>query len=178
MEVEFTLTVNDVLALLRHETERPSNRARKRYQLVLALFFFLAGATLWAWNPDGYLGPIVVGCGLVVLLLTLGQKSEAAQKIKQAFTRAAEQGLDSMLITISPGGITTRNRLAADSLKWEGIAAVETAPDHLFIFTTDRATCYIVPRRAFEGEQQFLGFVERARRYHEQSRAAIEQPPA
>src|SRR5262249_41090737 len=116
--------------------------------------------------------------GVVLLLAILGQNKEAAQKIKQAYARTMEQGLESMLITISPGGIATRNRLAVDSLKWEGIAAVEATADHVFIFTANKESTYIIPRGAFEDEDHFVASAERARKYHEQSRAATEPPPA
>src|SRR5205807_312657 len=74
--------------------------------------------------------------------------------------------LEPQRLTLTPEGVTHTSALAANFADWSAVEKVVATADHAFIYTMTNAA-YVVPRRAFEGEREFLDFVETARRYHQ-----------
>jgi hypothetical protein len=62
-------------------------------------------------------------------------------------------------------------------LRWPAIERVAETDDHAFLYTNP-VRAIIVPRRIFADGWRFTEFVDLARRYYQQSRAASEQTSA
>jgi hypothetical protein len=148
--------------------------------------FILIGAALvyFEWHLLGALTIVTIGylvlvglftlCTSLAILLSCG----ADGRVRRLFRESEGKGeFVRRRLLISPEGLATATEHIDESLRWPAIEKIVPAAEHVFFYTSPTAAI-IVPKHAFPDEGRFSEFVELARRYHEQSRAATEPPPA
>jgi len=188
MEVEFTLTTNDLLALERHLLDPAESFLRERD--------LADGSRLrqsdWRWGKRLWPAAALVAClgviacrdaavlfgaldslaywGAVVALATLG----VLYCVRQHSRHVARNRLHyhpwnlwtrgPMRIALTPEGVTKVCAFSRSVVSWRVIAWVTATPEHIFLYdTTDSA--YVVPRRAFRDGTHFREFLHLARDY-------------
>lgn len=76
-------------------------------------------------------------------------------------------------VTLSPNGVRSDDGPETATVRWEGISRVANTSQHLFIFAQPKRAL-IVPRRAFDSDEEFARFADFARA---QCEAAKPQTP-
>jgi hypothetical protein len=175
MQVEYSLTLDDFLALHRYHLNHPPARRRHTpwvLRLVLAFLTFMAFLNLLtSWNdnePQAFKHALVWALLMVAVLVGyLFRHWILARLIK----RSLQQGKNAKLLkpqrlTITPEGITQDTGHSTATVAWEALEGIGTTEDHAF-FYTNTVTAYVLPRRAFANDGEFEEFVEKALRYYE-----------
>lgn len=169
MEVEYSLTPEDLLALMRSR-QRMNTRPASGWLWallfgLLVVLYFLADAAP-AFMPRGFLPGWGVGlfCGLALFLLfaVLARRSQ-----NNVLKDARNQWLfATRRITLSPEEFSIASWFARFSYRWEAVSDIRVTPGHVFLFITSTDAA-VVPRRAFRDQDHFKEFVALARRYWE-----------
>jgi hypothetical protein len=180
MEVEFSLTVEDLQAFQRYYTEsvhRSGKAGRSQAQMIWAVFILLiVGLILISGRKDMRMFDVItfilLGAVLgVTMALYIGQRAgklmvaSQQQAVRDERNRRA---FGSRRYRIAPDGITTEGEFYRIFDRWPGILEIAATVDHAFFYITDNSA-YIVPRRAFRDALHFEEFVNLARRYHEEA---------
>ena len=76
-------------------------------------------------------------------------------------------------VTLATSDIRSECGPTTTTVRWQGISRVANTPQHLFIFTQPK-NAFIVPRRAFDSDEEFARFADFARAHCE---AAKPQTP-
>jgi hypothetical protein len=88
---------------------------------------------------------------------------------RRAFEEARNKGLvNGILISITPEQFSYCTQVSTTTHQWSALDRVEHTDEHIFIMTAQWSG-YIIPRRAFATEPDFLNFYETARRYQQGS---------
>lgn len=178
MEVEFSLTLDDVVALVRahQRRNRPAKVSVSSMWVWLVILAFLVGQFLVNRFAGGdqrgpsLAGALTLGLGvflggglMLCLFISLGkvfiqtQKGFAQDPRNQWFFTPQR-------VTISPDGFTTASWFSATMLRWATIWDIAVTSDHAFFWTTTNQA-HIVPRRAFSDQHHFQAFVALTRQY-------------
>jgi hypothetical protein len=176
VDVEFTLTEDDVIALNRYHIGRKFRALRWLVWPALVLFFLPPALLLLlvaaGWRPDLRVEDQVVAVAFysVVLALLLLRHRLLAWSIRRFLRKGqnARRLLVRQQLTIGPEGLSTRSEHHAGVIAWPAVAEVVATRDHAFFYTST-ASAFVLPRHAFAGEEAFKDFVETARRYKEEA---------
>ena len=169
MEVEYSLTPEDLLAVGRFRRRQKSQPAARWPAPVIAgllvLLFFVARA--WpAVRAPGFLPGLGVGVFLplvlflLIVVLALGTRKALLKDPRNQWLFATRR------ITLSPEELSIASWFARFSYRWEAVSDIRVTPGHVFLFITSTDAA-VVPRRAFRDQQHFKEFVALARRYRE-----------
>ena len=185
MEVEYTLDAEDAVAFLRyHKAHGPGRRRPFPWGSTVALGV-LAGAFV---GVDVWLSgklttaAVVYLCatgffGLLALWMEVFEPRLAAWNIRRTYRRHHKGQLQPNRLALSPDGLHIVSEHTDAFLRWPAIERVAETDDHAFLYTNP-VRAIIVPRRVFADGWRFTEFVDLARRYYQQSRAASEQTSA
>jgi hypothetical protein len=168
LKVEFTLTPDDYIALMRVQVQNPAGKSRWIPYLVVGFFLLamlLKGAAL-VGNGVSWL--VVVGATLfleaLMFIVSRFLKTLIQKMIVSVFRRGDRLLPTCLSLEARPEGLSIVSKNTASLITWEGINRIVVTSTHVFFYS---AAVYILPRRAFEDEREFEEFVESARIYHE-----------
>jgi hypothetical protein len=184
MEVAYSLTLEDLLALRRNVLQKKQRPPRKKgvadwvvwpvlFVLLVALFWLEPAAL--AWFTRGWvlfpLGVLTGVLGLVFLVLGLSRRTQK----RYAANPANARHFAPRRLAITPEGINAVTENSRSFESWAAVVKVTATDEHVFLYlTSDMA--HVVPRRAFIDRGDFERFVELARRYLDESRLPAALP--
>jgi hypothetical protein len=184
MEVRYRPTPEDLDALVQYCAE---NRLTARGGFAFQTFWILFAVVLLL-SGLGFVAAVaqrqvslfeaVVALGIFGLLLSrlIFRKGLTAGSRTRALRRDwnADQFPGELRLAVTPEGLLADTQL----IPWRAIQAIAVTPDHAFFCSSaaysSPPTACVLPRRAFENEQQFTAFVETARGHQEAAREAEE----
>lgn len=102
-----------------------------------------------------------------VFYLVILNSNKKAQRARPAFQNPSTIALDARAMTQNYGAFT-------NIVEWRGFTQVIASEEHLGLFTS-ATDGYVVPRRAFESDEQWQRFVTFARQQWEKTRPVV--PP-
>jgi hypothetical protein len=186
MEVDYTLTLKDFDASVRHHCAHRQTTTRHlvAWWVTSVGLGVLLGYTALASDI------LVKGAGLFIVGACLGVAFAPllARLVKGAASARGQlkdprnQGWRGPWRTsIGPEGLSGTAAHERTVYAWYGIRWIDATADHVFLYTTPYL-CVIVPRRAFRDDRHFEEFIDLARRYRDEARAAGEshapRPPS
>jgi hypothetical protein len=185
MEVEFTQTLEDVLALNQYYlAQSPALRSQQRkVQFVVALL--LAGGWLLLSSVMPLTLWWAVGAGITlyvfVVFVLIYPRSVRRRSLRLAERMYAEGRNASLLrrrrFTITPETITVATDISVSTYKWLAIEKIIIEQPYAYFFV-GAVQAHVLPKRAFATVEAFLEYVETARRYHREAAGAVGQLPA
>jgi hypothetical protein len=177
MEVEFSLVAEDIHALkLFHRAHLPGGPAdvwKRRIILGLAflgLIAFLLVRVFTTRFGNDWLDYMIISLLILVSISPfIGPWAELSlirQQIKQN-----PKLVEKTRLSFTPQELTFSTISAVYKISWTAVERIPMTDNHAFIFTS-KVDAWVVPRHAFADDSAFQHFVETARRYHEEARAA------
>jgi hypothetical protein len=172
MEVEYSLTVDDLHAFRRYHNRRGKAKRqpagvgaylRLAVLVVLAVAVFSFGLPSWL-TSDLVVG-LIVGAAGAVLLLVLAAHLSIRKQIRRYF-EGNPKVFARRRLTLLPEGVRFLSPFYEALVRWPGVLRVGVTDEHLFLYTGTEE-CYVVPRRAFAGPRDFDAYVAQAESYLE-----------
>lgn len=167
MKATYELTRDDLAAFIEyHHRSSPASRRQRRGCLAVAfcaLMVLPAGILLTTDDPllatamdiwPLLLGPILFA--ITAIPYTRWRTRQMSNRLlsegqnKEFYGQCELEVGDGALTETRPSGSTIRN--------WTSVERVVTTPSHLFVYTSG-IEAYVVPRRAFPNETEFIAFV-------------------
>ncbi len=74
-------------------------------------------------------------------------------------------------LRLHPNSIETQSQIGRNTIHWSAIEQIATTNEHLFMFM-NTASAVIVPKRAFETDEEYVAFLETAERYRQMAQPA------
>jgi hypothetical protein len=177
MEVEYSLTPKDIVALTQYHAARlPANPMRSSWATwVLASAMLIMGAgqlgaSLWFGTGELLvIGLLTLGCGVWLTLGLRRPKGQSAFSVR----RMLKQGdnarmLEPQGLQITEAGLTSTTALSSAFREWKGIREIAVTEDYALFYYAEKAA-YIVPRSAFADEGEFTSLVDTAKRYRREA---------
>jgi hypothetical protein len=169
MEVEFSLSLEDFVALAEYHLRR-----RSEWQTLLFLGLIILGTgdiglllAQFVKDPGIVFWLITAGAAISACLMYCLGKRRIDRWIKRELAqRKNARFLEPSKLTISPEGISHSSADSAGMTMWTAIEKIAVTKDHAFFYLTTIAA-HILPRRAFANDHEFTDFVETAQRYFE-----------
>jgi hypothetical protein len=169
-EIVYELDVDDFVAFgIFHLYHSPAERPGRR--LVTAIFVILAVVCALTANVPWARGDRV---GSVFFLSLAGLCAALPFTLfpwlTRRYARHVFRGdrnramLGARRLRISRVGLSDSSELLKTSAKWAAVERIETNAGYAYLYI-GAAQAYVIPRRAFNDDAQFLAFVELARRY-------------
>jgi hypothetical protein len=182
MEVRYSPTAEDLDALVQycvaHRLTARGHPVSQAFWILFAVVLLLSGLGFVAAVAQGQVSLFgaVVALGIFGLLLSrlIFRNRLPAGSMTRALRRDrnADQFPGELRLAVTPEGLRADTQL----IPWRAIQAIAVTPDHAFFCSSaaysSPPTACVLPRRAFENEQQFTAFVETARGYQEAAREA------
>jgi hypothetical protein len=178
--VEYTLTVEDVAAFLRHHTKHPP-RGTGRVGLPEWPSLLLMGVALVVLLLRQLLRPgpfllSVVDWALVVFVLGyfvlyfFGKPLRRYLRLRAL--RHNPRYPERRTLAITAEALMASNPSSATTVLWHALPRIEADAEHAFFYLAP-SKAIILPRRAFADDRQFAEFVDTARRYHAEVRRFV-----
>jgi hypothetical protein len=180
LQVEYTLTVEDVASFLRYHAKHPP-RTGGRARLPEWPFLLLLGAALalLLWRQLQRPGPpllSVVDWALLVfvpgyfLLYFFGKPLRRYLRLRAL--RRNPRYPQRRTLAISAEALTAGNPWSATTVYWYAIPRIAADAGHAFFYISP-TNAIILPGRAFADAEQFAEFMDTARRYHAEARRFV-----
>ena len=177
MEVEYSLTIQDLQALTRYH-RRSGYRLRPHFSATKIIAFVIFSVLLAVFVQLGPLflppvdlsrmGPFWLGLFvgfMVMILLQFWQGRIVIQTVRRLYdNEEARWILAPKRMRINANGVSITSEFHHLTNSWAVICGLGVTEDHAFFFTT-RIQAHVVPRRAFRDPKEFKAFVDQARDY-------------
>jgi hypothetical protein len=176
VEIEFTLTEDDLIAFHKYHTEHPPAPTKpvstRGLWLIVVLLSLIVGLSLTAGGPRGNNPYYFYSC-LALLLGTLSLIFSLPRMKNRQIARSVEADLEQakkarllgpQRLVIKPEGLTVMVSLRAGFVDWRGIEKVVVTEDHAIFYVTTYSA-HVVPKRAFPDELAFMEFVTAVKRF-------------
>lgn len=175
MEIEATITIDDVQALMLHHARTSPVMRRKRliWGVIVPVCWCLAWlaavmSTGAFWTSARALLPLLIGAPFLAWVIwrspVRGAKAVATQH-----DYAKESGmLGKRRVSLTPQGITESGEFGESTTRWSALNKIDTTDTHAFFYNSE-LTAIVVPVRAFKSAEEFERFVQAARELHEQN---------
>ncbi len=172
MEVEYTLSVEDVLAF-QNRNKPKKNRAALRtfwflvvaYGVCIGLVYLSQERPIHVRRILPWLLAAVAAAGVVVWLVVWWWPRYCRKQIERELREMFAKGPYRM--ALAADGVYVLSADTQSFFRWSAIQAVQRTPRQAFLIL-GQSTGHIVPRRAFAGSTDYEAFVDLACRYHEQ----------
>lgn len=182
-EIEFTLTVDDLVALGTYTAEHHPDGRRKAEARPWTVWYMVVSAVVLAalllfrpsLGPGGeridaavrtftgiLLAVVIVGV-LLYLLLPILRRLEVRRMLRRPEFATA---LVPQTLRITPLALTVVTATETQTAGWRALDRIVITADRAFLFTGP-TQALIVPRRAFRDEGEFSSFVGAIQNYHQ-----------
>jgi hypothetical protein len=179
MEVEFTLTADDLTAFaLFHEAQK-APKGWKRFLTTfwgLVVFFSLSvAAQVWklligidAWADLMLVGSIVAGLLILRWLWWMWQPLAIRRANRKALATLDVKARSylNQRIKLNPEGVLQITPLATSLIDWAAVERICQTDVYAFIYISP-LEAYVIPERAFRNEGEFHAFADQARAFHQ-----------
>jgi hypothetical protein len=179
MEVEYSLELEDLLAFNDYRNAHSPTFGRQQLTVRLAVPIMLAGLwVLLSGIVGGFVGPsvwIILGLliGLVGAVFVFSYPALLRRRIRRLVQRLYMEGQNRGLftrrrMTITPETVTDATEVSVTTMKWVAVERIVVDQRHAFFYTS-AASAFILPKAAFETEEEFQEFVETAQGYQREA---------
>jgi len=172
MEVEYTPTVDDIIALHREHAKRTKGRQVGGVIMLIWLIIPLAilGSPAVLPGPPGQPKDWIALTGFTLaliglILLVFRDPIMVVQIRRRARLGEFDRVCIPQKLVLSPEGVTHSSENGVALTLWKAIVKVRESEDHAFIYLS-QVTAYVVPRYAFPNDAAFENFIDTARDYH------------
>ena len=174
MDIEYDILLEDILALnLYHHQQSPSAR-RNRMLLqygppvipVIVFLFqaFVSGASMVASLPWLFFA------GIWVIFVPFSLRRSMKKRVARMVLEDQDGGVTGRhKFTLASDAVTDKTGSGKTKTKWRDVWKLVATNYYLYVYISD-TSAHIVPKRAFDSEEEFREFVDTAMRYY---RAAI-----
>jgi hypothetical protein len=167
-EFVYSLQTEDVIALQLWDRKKQRLTLRQRLVWWFVGLVFLA-VVLSAAFIKGDLGALwwlVIVFSLVACYFVLWSKWLLLWRIRRwsRNSKDAKRFLAERSLEISPKGIASTNQWDSNFTPWDTVQQIEVFQDRIFLFTTS-SSAFVLPKRIFNSEVEFSGFIARVRRF-------------
>lgn len=174
MEIEFELSMGDLVAFNRYHSEHSPTQRRARLAWRLSVPAIIAFGVVWNLND---LVPFLLGGGAIAVLwfalYPRFQRWSLERCVRKLYGEGKNKGtICGHKLSIAPDAISERTDVGQATTSWRRVEKITDADQHLFLYT-GAVQAFIVPRRAFSDESEFRAFIETARRYREEAVAQM-----
>jgi hypothetical protein len=178
MEIEYSLTFDDLLALWRHIRKEGDRFWAARVACYWACIILVTASVMTGFvliHPSnkwrGPPGEEFFGLGFYLAGLVLVMRVAADHGRARMMRRLYERGPDrwvlaSRRLIIGPEAYSVIGAPYHTQIAWAGIWKIAVTKEHAFFYLSPMHA-YIVPRRAFSDPKSFEEFVALARRFHD-----------
>ena len=170
MDIEYEISVDDILALnLYHHQQSPSAR-RTRMLLqygppVILVIIFLIQASLTGGSPVSAL-PWLFFAGIWVIFVPFSLRRSMRKKVAKLILESQDNRVTGKhKLSLTPDAVTDKTGSGKTKTKWRDVRKLVATNQYLYIYISD-TLAHIVPRRAFASEAEFREFVDSAMRYY------------
>lgn len=166
MEIEFKNEIADLIAFSEYLLTLPEFRGEFTYEQLTWLAIILVVCISWGFLVH----PISFAVYLLLAVLYLGIfKITLRKRIRKAVSLDDNKTyLATTKISISDSGVSIRNDYFNSNISWAGIKRVGQNANYILIFNPGR-NAYIIPKRAFQNENEAKKFFELASQYKQRS---------
>jgi hypothetical protein len=174
-EVQFTLTLEDLLAFHRYHHGDLKTQLRRHWKLLtLCVMLYALACTLWAAVSEEeafYAVTITYFAGGLALLALVFvgyalTRALTSIQLRWMYRRGdLRRDLHQQHLTITRDSLTTCDELSTSTTHWKAVEKVAATHSHLFIYL-DKWMALVVPRHAFATDEAFQEFVAAAESFH------------
>jgi hypothetical protein len=129
---------------------------------IVILFVFVIVAEAWALTGIVDWPSIITALIFALMIILLTNRRVRAWLWLRVARRSPLHAAHSFEVT--PGGLRVGSPKFTSEIPWTTFYDVKLADERLFVFMTKRLA-YIIPRRAFDTEQEFASFAAAARHH-------------
>ncbi len=181
MEVDFELTMADLLALTECQAVHSPTiqRQRRHLRLLVPVVLVMIGLLLWLISRDATIG-LCAGVLFAVLglILFLRYPAMIRSRIRWLVRRMYMEEHNAALfrrrrLSITPETITEATEVHVSTWKWTAIERVVTDRQRAFFFVSS-AAAFVLPRTAFATDEAFEEFLATAQRYRSEAQAVVD----
>lgn len=149
MELRYSLTVDDLVALQEH-VMATSPEVRRQQRLLrtfaavacLPVAAVLLGVVMSDWVAAAVVG--VVSAAALWELFPALERRRVRRLLRSAVADGAAGSLGQVRLTVDDAGLTEEVGGTATTVPWDGIDRVEESTSHLFVFTAP-TEAFVVP---------------------------------
>jgi hypothetical protein len=180
MEVDYELTMADLLALAEYQSAHSATiqRQRRRIRLLLPVIFAMIWLMLWLATGDNtlalYVGIAVAVVGLIFFLsfpaLVKAQTLRFIRRLRMEESNAAL--FRRRRLTITPETITEATEVHVSTWRWIAFECIVVERQHAFFFGA--LSALVLPKAAFATDKAFQEFAATAQRYHREALAVVD----
>jgi hypothetical protein len=179
MEIQYTLTTEDMIAYGRYHMDHPFTAQGKPSSRGGLLWLFLSLLLLVGvlliitdFRPAEWLvlqilfGILGFLIGLILVFYSLRYRISASTIRRMLRQGQNHKLLRSQRLIITPEALTHITEYSQGTIQWRGVEKVALGEEHAFFYLNTTAA-YVLPGRAFANDWEFRQFVETAQGYHE-----------
>jgi hypothetical protein len=176
-EVTFELQMEDVLALSIYQYRTsPFFRGRRRIVYLVCPVLLLTMAWLLVESQGRWTDAVFGLIALAAVIFVLGSPPIYQRLIRRNTAKVYAEGSNRALLSmrqvrIDPAFFTQRSELMETIVRWAAVERIVVEKDYAYVFIA-AYQAFILPRKAFPGDQQFHSFVETSRNYWQRARDA------
>lgn len=174
MEIEYSLTAEDLTAFIRHHSKkgpRPTGNIRvKLSSIVWGVVLLLVIAVnvndaIRRLTTSFVLGVVVGVLAMIVMLIWM--RKTTLNAVKNLYEdEHARWVFSRRRLSLSPAGVSSSNDYHETIHRWPIVWRIDTEGAYAFFYTSLNEGI-VIPRRAFRDEQHFEEFLALARRYQQ-----------
>ena len=168
VEVEYSLSIDDLLALQDYHLAHTTGAARSSLWWAFPAFFILIGTLALSnivmdWKRAGFREFFVLACSTVGIAGYCFWRPLLRAKLRRDLRHERSLFLPHRVM-LTPEAI--EHAIGPNSTRslWVGIAKIDHTKTHLFIYTSPNQAI-VVPGRAFQSEEDFEDFCKTAQQY-------------
>ncbi len=158
--------VDDLVALSKLVPRGPTQVLRIAAGAIAIIFAFTLVAEIWSLTGIVDWSAIITCLIVAAIVLIVSSRRIRAHFWLRIMRAGAFHGAQSYAIT--PAALRISSPKGVSDVRWTAFVDIKRTSDRLFAFMNQRQA-YIVPRRAFDSDEEFEAFIVAARDHWEQS---------
>ena len=158
--------IDDLVALSKLVPRGPMQVLRIAAGAIAIIFAFTLVAEVWSLTGIIDWSAIITCLIVAMIVLIVSSRRIRARFWLRIMRAGAFHGAQSYAIT--PGALRISSPKGVSDIRWTAFVDIKRTGDRLFAFMNHRQA-YVVPRRAFDSDEQFEAFIAAAQDRWEQS---------
>ncbi|MEF9951374.1 MAG: YcxB family protein [Clostridium sp.] len=165
MKIKYDITKDDYIKFNLYHLESSPNVKKEIiiHRLVIPLLLVgLSAAFYVLLGMPMYIGvPLFVGIGILwsIFYPKFYRKNALKNVSKMIDNGLQSSGVSKNTINVLDEGIHSSSRAGQTINRWDEVKKVHETDEHIFIYVTEKIA-HVVPKRAFENEEQEKEFIE------------------
>jgi hypothetical protein len=160
MKVQYSITPKDAVNFYKHFKSKGSYKFNifKRIVQVVAVAMIIFLILTFISNIQMKFS-LPYGLVMAILIIFLIDKVQISN-----IKRSSSSINKNQVIEITDPGVQINRERGNVFVRWDGIIEVSHDTNGIYLFTNPKCA-FIVPRRCFKNEQEFIEFIEQAKRF-------------